>query len=643
MGTSKRTTHPPAHGGGHSSDRSAVSRAPAAKPPSALLRVAPFLVFLVVFLAFSRCLGSGFVDWDDTDNFLRNPHYRGVGAEQIRWMFTTFHMGHFQPLTWLTLGLDYTWAKAVLGNGMDARAYHFTNVLLHATNAVLFTFVAIRLLAARTGQAASGPALVCAAAFAGLFFGAHPLRVESVAWITERRDLLSSFFFLGSVLFYLHWLRRARNRNPRAYALALGCFVLGLLSKVSVVVLPVVLLVIDAYPLGRARTEGWRRLLIEKAPFFVLSLVFGLIASFGQARHGWLSTLDQHPPAARLAQSFYGLAFYVWKTILPWGLLPIYEMHLPVNPLDPRFVGAAILVLLAAAGILAARRRLPGLAAAAAVYVVVLAPVLGIAQNGPQEVADRYSYISCMGWAIIAAGSILAIWTARPSLGKPLLFAGALVIAGLGALTWRQCGVWRSTESLWTYTAARAPQSSIAQNGYGYVLLEQGRAAEAIPILRHALAIQPSNEKAHHNLWRALKETGDEVALIAAYRDAIRVQPQLPDPYFNLGNALVRRNDLEGAIENYRTAVRLQPGSATHHGALAHALRRHGDFPEAEAECRRALALDPALALARYDLALALEAQGKRDNAIAELNTLLQQKPNNTDARRLLDQLTGNR
>jgi Flp pilus assembly protein TadD len=631
LGTSRRTTHPPAHAGGP------------AKPPSTFLRLAAALVFAVVFLAFLRCLGSGFVDWDDTDNFLRNPHYRGVGAEQIRWMFTTFHMGHFQPLTWLTLGFDYTWAKAVLGNGMDARAYHFTNVLLHATNAVLFTFVALRLLAARTGQAASGPALVCAAAFAGLFFGAHPLRVESVAWVTERRDLLSSFFFLASVLFYLQWVRRARNRDPRAYALALGCFVLGLLSKVSVVVLPVVLLVIDAYPLGRTRTESWWRLLVEKAPFFVLSLVFGLIASFGQARHGWLSTLDQHPPAARLAQSAYGLIFYAWKTVLPFGLLPIYEMHFPVNPLNPRFVVAAILVVLAAAGIIAARRRLPGLAAAAVAYVIVLAPVIGIAQNGPQEVADRYSYISCMGWAILAAGACLAAWVARPSLGKPFLLAGALVIAGLGALTWRQCGVWRSTESLWTYTAARAPHSSIAQNGYGYVLLEQGRAAEAIPILRESLSIQPTNEKAQHNLWRALKETGDEEGLIAAYRDAIRVQPQLPDPYFNLGNALVRRNDLEGAIESYRTAVRLRPESAIYHGALAHALLRQGDSLEAEAECRRALALDPALHLARYDLALALEAQGRRAEAIAEVKTLLQQQPNNPEVRRLLDQLTGNR
>ncbi|HWN80905.1 MAG TPA: hypothetical protein VNM87_02300, partial [Candidatus Udaeobacter sp.] len=398
--------------------RSPASRAPAAKPPSSPPRAAAVLVFAVVFLAFLRCLGSGFVDWDDTDNFLRNPSYRGVGAEQIRWMFTTFHMGHFQPLTWLTLGLDYTWAKALLGDGMDARAYHFTNVLLHATNAVLFTFVALRLLAA--GTAAPGPALIYAAAFAGLFFGAHPMRVESVAWVTERRDLLSSFFFLASILCYLHWLGRGRNRDPRAYALTLGCFVLGLLSKVSVVVLPMVLLVIDVFPLRRTRTEGWRRLLVEKAPFFGLSLVFGLIASIGQARHHWLYTLDQHPPAARIAQSFYGLAFYVWKTVLPVGLLPIYEMHFPVNPLDPRFVVAAILVVLAAAGIFVARRRLPGLAAAAVAYVIVLAPVIGIAQNGSQEVADRYSYVSCMGWAILAAGALLTAWMARPSLRKPL-------------------------------------------------------------------------------------------------------------------------------------------------------------------------------------------------------------------------------
>ncbi len=602
-------------------------------------------VFVAVFIAYLPALQADFVDWDDTDNFLRNPNYRGVGGEQIRWMFSTFHMGHFQPLTWLTLGFDYTWAKAVLGDGMDPRAYHLTNALLHAANAVLFTLVALDLLGrTATGIGASARVLVLAAAFAGLFFGLHPLRVESVAWITERRDLLSSFFFLAAVLSYLKWTRSGsvHGRAPRArrlYALTLGLFVLGLLSKVSVVVLPMVLLVLDVYPLGRWRAEGWRRLVGEKVPFLALSLVFGMIASLGQARNEWLYTLDQHPIPSRLAQSFYGLVFYVWKTVLPFNLLPIYEMRFPVNPLEPRFVVTFILVLVAAAGIFAARKRAPWLAAAAAVYLLVLMPVIGLAQNGPQEVADRYSYVSCMGWAMLAGGAMLAGLQRRPGLARPMLLAGALVAAGLFVLTWRQVVVWRNTASLWTYTAAHAPRSSLAQNGYGFVLLDAGRPADAIPVLRTALAIQPSNEKAHRNLWRALKETGDDEALIAAYRESIRMLPNLADAHYNLGNALLRRNELGAAVESYREAVRVAPEVATYHGALAAALRRSGDLAGAEAENRAALGRDPALVLARYELALVLDAQGRRAEAIAELEEALRRKPDYAEARRLLDRM----
>jgi tetratricopeptide (TPR) repeat protein len=602
-------------------------------------------VFAAVFIVYLPALKADFVDWDDTDNFLRNPNYRGVGAEQIRWMFSTFHMGHFQPLTWLTLGFDYTWAKAVFGDGMDARAYHLTNALLHAANSVLFTLLALDILGrTATGMAASARVLAMAAAFAGLFFGLHPLRVESVAWITERRDLVSSFFFLAAVLAYLKWVgsgQGRRSREGKLYGLALAFFVLGLLSKVSVVVLPMVLLVLDIYPLGRWRAEGWRRVVIEKVPFFALSLVFGMVASLGQARNEWLYTLDQHPIPSRLAQSFYGLVFYVWKTVLPFGLLPIYEMRFPVNPLEPRFVVAFVLVLLAAVAIIAARKRAPWLAAAAAVYVLVLTPVIGLAQNGPQEVADRYSYVSCMGWALLAGGSMLAGLARRPGLARPMLLAGAVVAAGLFVLTWRQVGVWRNTASLWTYTAAHAPRSSLAQNGYGFVLLEAGRAADAIPVLRTSIAIQPSNEKAHRNLWRALKESGNDEALIAAYRESIRMLPNLADAHFNLGNALLRRNELQTAITSYREAARVAPEVATYHGALAAALRRSGDLAGAEAENRAALARDPGLLLARYELALVLEAEGRRAEAIAELEEIMRRKPDYAEARRLLDRMKG--
>ncbi len=622
MNTRKHTSHPPGR--------------PASRPRTALAALAVLALVLLVFLPTLR---HEFVDWDDTDNFVRNQNYRGLGPDQIRWMFTTFHMGHFQPLTWLTLGFDYTWAAAVLGDGMDARAYHATNTLLHALNAFLFVFVARRLLALAPLTLAARPAaLLLAAAFAGLLFGVHPLRVESVAWVTERRDLLSSFFFLAAVLAYLRFTEPGRPHDRRWLALTFAAFGLGLLSKVSVVVLPVVLLVLDWYPLRRMRPRTIRRAVYEKIPFLALSLVFGLVAAIGQAKNHWLYPLADHPLPARIAQSFYGLVFYIMKTIVPTGLLPIYEMRFPVNPLEPRFILAAAIVLAAALLLVRHRRSVPSLVAAALVYAVVLAPVIGIAQNGSQIVADRYSYISCLGWAVVTAGGALALTLRRPPLARPLATAALVVVAALSVLTWRQCLVWRSTESLWTYTAARAPGSSIAQNGYGYVLLTQGRAAEAIPHLRQAIAIQPSNGQAHANLWRAIRQSGDEEALIAAYRESIRLRPTLADAHFNLGNALMRRNEAGSAVRSYEEAVRLRPDVATYHGALAKACHDNGDLAAAERENRRALELDPGLAIAHVNLAIVLHAAGRLPEAIAELERTLAITPGHAGARRLLAQ-----
>jgi tetratricopeptide (TPR) repeat protein len=600
---------------------------------------AALVVLAAIVLVFLPTFRHEFLDWDDTENFVNNAHYRGLGPEQIRWMFTTFHMGHFQPLTWVTLGFDYTWAAALLGNGMDARAYHVTNTLLHALNAFLLVFVARRLLAlAPLTRAARPLPLVLAAALAGLLFGVHPLRVESVAWVTERRDLLSAFFFLTALLAYLRCTEPGRRFDRRWLALAFGAFTLGLLSKVSVVVLPVVLLVLDWYPLGRLRPRTRRGAVVEKIPFLALSLVFGLVAAIGQARNDWLYPLSEHSLPARIAQSCYGLVFYATKSIAPCGLLPIYEMRFPVSPFEPRFIAAAAVVLVAAFLLVRYRRRVPSLVAAALAYAIVLAPVIGIAQNGSQIVADRYSYLSCLGFAVVAAGGVLVLALRRPALARPLAAAFVLVVLTLGALTWRQCLVWRSTESLWTYTAARAPESSIAQNGYGFVLLTQGRTAEAIPRFRQAIAIQPSNEKAHANLWRALRQSGDEEALIAAYRESIRLRPALSDAHFNLGNALMRRNEADQAARSYAEAVRLRPDVATYHGALAKAYHEMGDLAAAERENRRALELDPRLAIARVNLAIALRAAGRLPEAIAELERTLAIAPGHADARRLLAQ-----
>src|SRR5438876_1419401 len=274
----------------------------------------PALIALVTFAAFLPTLHNQFVNWDDVENFVDNPHYRGLGWIQLRWMWTT-HLGHYIPLTWMTLGLDYVlW-------GMKPLGYHLTNLLLHAANAVVFYFVAFRIL----GLGLPDPGdrrqadLVLSAGFAALVFAIHPLRVESVAWVTERRDVLSGLFYLSAILIYL----RARERAERGrgwYWLSVAAFVGALLSKSMVVNLPVVLLILDVYPLRRlGGAVGWwsepaRRVYVEKIPFVLLAAAASAIALWAQLSHDTMVSVVQLSALVLLAVSVYGVSFYHWNT-----------------------------------------------------------------------------------------------------------------------------------------------------------------------------------------------------------------------------------------------------------------------------------------------------------------------------------------
>src|SRR3989449_7161005 len=290
---------------------------------------------------------------------------------------------------------------------MNPLGYHPTNLLLHAANAVGFFFIARRLLAlALPGPSEHDHALAVSAGFAALVFAIHPLRVESVAWVTERRDVLSGLFYLFAILLYLRACEgRARGRGW--YWLSVAAFVGALLSKSMVVNLPIVLLILDVYPLRRlGGAVGWwsapaRRVYVEKIPFVLLAAVASAVALMAQLSHDTMVSVVQLSGLGRLAVSGYGLRFYLWKTGAPANLSPPYQLPPTVNPWAPPFLVSYGVVLAITAIVLALRRRVPGLPAAWVAYIVVLLPVLGIFQSGPQIAADRYTYLAGLGWAIL--------------------------------------------------------------------------------------------------------------------------------------------------------------------------------------------------------------------------------------------------
>src|SRR3989454_4341878 len=544
----------------------------------------PVLVALVTFAAFLPALHNQFVNWDDDKNFLDNPYYRGLGWSQLRWMWTT-HLGHYIPLTWMTLGLDYLlW-------GMNPFGYHLTNLLLHAANAVVVFFVVCRLLArALPSPSEHGYALAVSSGVAALVFAIHPLRVESVAWVTERRDVLSGLFYLVAILLYLRACEGgARGRGW--YWLSVAAFVLALLSKSMVVNLPVVLLILDVYPLRRlGGAVGWwsapaRRVYVEKIPFVLLAAAASAVALMAQLSHNTMVSVVQLSALGRLALSVYGLSFYLWETVAPVNLSPLYELPPTVNPWAPPFLLSYGLVLAITAIVLAFRRPLPGLLAAWVAYVVVLLPVLGIFQSGPQIAADRYTYLASLGWAILVSAGVLSHWRRRP-----FLFTGlaACVLFGLGILTWNQVQVWRDSEKLWTHALATYPKSPIAENNLGNVRADQSKLAEAIEHYRQALDINPEHASAHYNLGNVLAQQGKLAEAVEHYRRALKIKPDFAEALNDLGNALARQGQLAGAIDHYRQALKIKPDFAKAASNLGLALAQQGKLAEVVEHSRRA-------------------------------------------------------
>src|SRR5438132_6977982 len=548
-------------------------------PPQRSVRwLAALLVAVFTLAAFLPTLHNQFVNWDDDVNFLDNPHYRGLGGAHLRWMWTTFHMAHYIPLTWMTLGMDYLiW-------GMNPVGYHLTSLLLHVTSAVVFFFLARRLLTLALPLASGrGHALTGSAGFAALVFAIHPLRVESVAWATERRDVLSGLFYLLTLLTYLRACERGA-RGRRLYWLSVALFGCALLSKSMAVSLPVVLLILEVYPLRRlGGSLGWasasaRRVYLEKIPFVLLAAAASALALLAQLSSRAMVSVAHLSALDRLAVSAYGLSFYLWKTVVPLNLSPLYMLPQTVNPAATPFIVSYGGVLAVTAIALALRRRWPGLPAAWLAYVVVLLPVLGIAQSGPQIAADRYTYLAALGWAILAGAGLMSCWRRSTSstTGAPATWGLAGIATGvviaLGVLTWNQVQVWHDSERLWTHAVAVDPNSFMAHNNLGYALDRQGKLAEAIEHYRQALRIKPDYAEAHNNWGVALGQQGKPAEAIEHFRQALRIQPEKAETHNNWGVALTQQGKPAEAIEHFRRALRIQPENAEAHNNLARAL-----------------------------------------------------------------------
>jgi hypothetical protein len=463
-------------------------------------------VAVLAVLPFLPALDGEFLHWDDDVNFLNNPGYRGLGPRHLAWMLTTTLSGHYIPLTWLTLGLDFT-----LG-GMDPWGYHLANLLLHGAGAALMYRVSRRLLAAALGVETGGSDLPLAAgaAVSALAFAVHPLRVESVAWITERRDVLCGVFYLLAVLAYLRGTAAGGTLRGRDRVLSLAAFAAALLSKSMAMTLPLTLLVLDLYPLGRRRL-GWRALLGEKIPHAVLAALGAAVAVWAVGRSAGWTSYATHGALDRVAMTVYSFWFYPSSMVWPVSLSPLYELPIHIDVLEWRFVGSALGLAAVTITLVALRRRFPGGLAAWAHSVIVLAPVSGFVHAGNQLAHDRYSYLSGLGFAVLLGGAVSwAILAGRRGrlrgwVPAAIGAAAALVLLGWSAGTWRQSGAWHDSEALWRSAVASDPGCAICRNNLSGALVvsrpsDNSAMAEAEGRLLEAIVLRPEYPDAYRNL-----------------------------------------------------------------------------------------------------------------------------------------------
>jgi hypothetical protein len=576
-----------------------------------VLRLIPLAVAVVTAAAFLPTLSGAFLNWDDNVNFLDNPAYRGLRLEHVRWAFTTVLFGHYIPLTRLTWSLNY-----VLG-GMNPWGYHLVNVVLHAANAVLFYVVARRLLAAAITEGAQAgrraPDLCAAAAVAALVFGVHPLRVEPVAWISGRADVLCAFFVLLSTMAYL---RAVEGRGPARHGLVLAAAVTlaaALLSKGVALPLVGALLLLDVYPLRRIRRLGVWPLVREKIPLLLVTLA-GAGAVIYALRHGAvLAQVSEHGVLARLGAAAYSFLIIPLRVIWPASLSPLYEMPARISPLEPRFAGALAGVVLVTAVLIGLRRWWPGGLAAWTFSVLILAPTSAVVRQGADLAPDRYSYLSGMGFAVLVGGAALGVirlvrgGTLTRSMGWSAALAGLIALAGLGIASWSYNQVWRESETLWRWAVEMDPDCSLCHSKLGESALGgpagRARAVEAEGLLRRAIALRADLPEAYFNLGTALVFQGRNAEAEAPLLRYMEIAPWSPSGRERLGLVYLLERRYEAAVPLLRTAFTQTPDAPDLRRHLvealegrARALQAQGRDGEAEtllAEVRAVSAVAP--------------------------------------------------
>ena len=577
-----------------------------------VLAVCVFLA-AVVWLVFGQTLGHEFVNFDDDQYVCKNPQViHGLNLQGIEWAFTHSVMANWHPLTVMSHMLDCQFY------GLHAGGHHLTSLLFHAATAILL-FLVLRKMTGTFWRSA----LVAAV------FAIHPLRVESVAWVSERKDVLSGLFFMLTLGAYVRYVRKPVSWSR--YLTVLFLFALGLMCKPMLVTMPFVLLLLDYWPLNRFGTTAnrlviSRELLVEKIPFILFSMAICTVTVLVQQPDKEISL------SLRIGNALVSYAAYCGQMFYPVGLASLYPF--PINGVPAEKIILALLMLVAVTvGAVCWWQKRPYFLMGWFWYLGMLVPVIGLVQVGGQSRADRYTYLPQIGLYILLTWTVAELTSAWRTRRWVLGIGSMAVIAVLIICAHAQTTYWRDSESLWTHTLACTSDNNVAHDQLGDALSDQGRMDEAIAQFQESLAISPDDDEAHGNLGYIFLQQGRLDEAVAQFQKALEVKPDYPEASFNLGNAFLQQGRLVEAIACYQKALEIKPCDAKVHNNLGIAFRQQGRLEEAIAQFQKALEINPDYAEVHNNLGTTFAQQGHVDEAISQFQKALEYKPDYAEAR----------
>ena len=603
-----------------------------------------FVLILSTLLVFWQVHNFSFVNYDDSDYIYENPHVlNGLTGDGVIWAFTTNRSANWHPLTWLSLMLDCQLFGANPGR------MHFTNLILHLANTLLL-FAVFKKMTDSTPSTSSGLAsspqagALWPSAFVAAAFAIHPMHVESVAWIAERKDVLSTFFLLLTLAAYVSYVKRP---GLVRYLLAVLLFALGLLAKPMLVTLPFLLLLLDYWPLeriGGQRTEGRRQrankgtsqkisavqLIIEKIPFIALSVVSSVITFMVQMKGSAVAHIDILPLKDRVANAFLSYARYIGKLFWPQNLAVFYPFD--ANRLAFWQVAMCVLLLLVISiFVIRFGRNRKYLPVGWFWFVATLVPVIGLVQVGNQAYADRYTYIPYIGLFIIIAWGLPELLSKWPQRKIALGLSMVIVLTTLGICTHQQVSFWNNSVTLFSHAIGVTQNNYIAHNNLGVACDGLGRCQDAVENYKQAVKINPEYAEAHYNLGIAYGKLGRRQDEVESYKQAIKIRPDYAKVYVNLGVAYEALGRYQDAVETYKQIIRIEPDYADAYINLGVAYYRLGRYKDAVEPYKQAIKIRPDYALAHYALGVDYLAIGDKGAAVEEykiLKTLDAQKAN---------------